>query len=221
MTNKELFLECAEEAGIKVADYAMTRVTDYMQAVNFFNALWINNVQLGMDMASLTCSGDVKIEGVPQRHICLVEKDNGSNDYFKFKKMIVMNGELRNPDSAPEIFIEADTDIEWLQAYSRDGFQYLGEGRYLGLEIGPEGMFVYDEKSVNEYLDLEEESYYDPEIVAPPMRRIIRNTNREMLVYVNVQGCHKRHKGNSIIYRARNRTCDDIIKVFSKQYREI
>lgn len=221
MTDKELFLRCAEETGIKVADYAMTRVMDYGQAVNFFRALSINNVQLGMDMASLTCSGDVEIRGVSQGYICLVEKDNGSDDYFKFKGMVVMNGELRDTDAAPEIFIEADTDIEWLQAYSKDAFQYQGEGRYLGLWIESEGRFVYDQKSVNEYLDIEEESYYDSDIVAPSMRRIIRNTNREMLVYVNVQGCNKRHMGNSIVYRARNCTCNDIMRAFSSQYREI
>jgi len=38
MTDKELFLRCAEEAGIKVADYAVTRVMDYKQAGNFFRA---------------------------------------------------------------------------------------------------------------------------------------------------------------------------------------
>ena len=221
MTDKELFLSCAEETGIKVADYAMTQVMDYEQAVNFFRALSVNNVQLGIDMSSLTCSGDVEIKGVSQGYICLVEKDNGRDDYFKFKGMVVMNGKLGDPDDAPEIFIEADVDTEWLQAHSKDGFQYQREGRYLGLWIESEGRFVYDKKSVNEYLDIEEGSYYDSEIVESPMRRIIRNTNRKMLVYVNVQECNKRHMGSSIIYKACNWTCNDVIKAFSSQYREI
>ena len=221
MTNKEMFLKCAKEADIKVADFSMTRVMDYGQAVSFFRLLSVNNVKLGMDMASLTCSGDVEIVGAAQGHICMIEKDNGGNDYFKFKGLIVMNGELSDSDSSPELFIEADEDAEWLQLYGEAGFQYPGEGRYLGLQIESEGRFVYDKKSIDEYLDLEEESYYDSQIVVPPMRRIIRNTKREMLVYANVQGCKKRHRGNSIIYRGRNYTCDDMIKAFSSRYKEI
>ncbi len=221
MTNKEVFLKCAMDAGIKVADNAMTKITDYQQAVNFFRGLRDNKVKLGMDMASFTCSGDVEIIGEPSGHICLVEKDNGSNDYFKFKEMIIINGELNDPESAPEIFIESDEDTQWLKKYEKCGFQYPGEGRYLGLKIESEGTIIYDKASVEEYLDMEEEAYYNSEIAVPTLKRLIRNTKREMLVYINVQGCKKRHRGNMIIYRARNYTCDNLIDSFSKRYREI
>lgn len=36
MTNKEMFLKCATDAGIRVADNSMTKVSDYQQAVRFF-----------------------------------------------------------------------------------------------------------------------------------------------------------------------------------------
>lgn len=221
MTNKEMFLKCATDAGIRVADNSMTKVSDYQQAVRFFRSLRENKVKLGMDMASLTCSGDVEIIGEPSGHICLVEKDNGSNDYFKFKEMIIINGNLNDPESAPEIFIESDEDTEWLKEYEKCGFEYPGEGRYLGLKVESDGTFVYDKESVDEYLDMEEEAYYDSEIVVPKLKRLIRNTRRELLVYINVQGCKKRHRGNSIVYRARNYTCDELIQSFSKRYKEI
>lgn len=221
MNSKHLFLECARRNGINVADYAMTKVTDYMQAVRFFDDLRKCDVKLGMDMATLTCSGDVEVSGILSKHICLMEKDNGSNDYFKFKGMIILNGELNDPDSAPEIFIEADCDDEWLGAYAQDGFAYIREDRYLGLEIISEGRVIYDKDDIQEYLDIEEESYYNPEVSVPQLRRIVRNTRREMLVYINVQGCKKRHEGNQIVFRWNRFTCDDLIGVFSKQYKLI
>jgi len=221
MTNKELFLHCAEDAGIKVADYTVTKVQDYVQVVKFFGALTDNGVKLGMDMASLTCSGDVEVTGAQPRHIRLIEKDNGCHDYFKFKGMVMLNGDLNDPESSPEIFIEADEDIEWLQEYAQDGYPYVVECRYLGLEMESEGKFIYDKKRIEEYFDIEEESYYDSEIIVPLVKRVVRNTKREMLVYLNVQECVKRHSGSSIIYKARNYTCDDLINAFSDRYKEI
>lgn len=221
MTNKEMFLKCATDVGINVKDNSITKVSDYQQAVSFFRSLRENKVKLGMDMASLTCSGDVEIIGEPSGHICLVEKDNGCNDYFKFKEMIIINGDLNDSESAPEIFIESSEDTEWLNMYEECGFKYPGEGRYLGLKVESDGTIVYDKTSVKEYLDMEEEAYYDSEIIAPKLKRLIRNTRREMLVYINVQGCKKRHRGDSIVYRARNYTCDELIQSFSERYREI
>lgn len=221
MTNKEAFLMCAMNAGIKVADNTMTKITDYQQAVNFFKGLRDNKVKLGMDMASFTCSGDVDVIGETSGHICLVEKDNGSNDYFKFKEMIVINGELNDPESAPEIFIEADEDTQWLMEYERCSFQYPGDGRYLGLKDESDGTIIYEKRRVEECLDMEEEAYYNSKTAIPKFKRLIRNTKREMLVYINVQGCKKRHRGNLIIYRARNYTCDRLMENFSERYRVI
>jgi len=223
MTDKELFLKCAQETGIKLADYAMTRVRDYAQAISFFRALRINNVLLGIDMASLTCSGNVKIMEESQGCIYLIEKDNSSDDWFKFKEMIVMNGELEDPDSAPEIFIESDTDIEWSRTYSKDGYQYgdWDEGRYLGLQIKSERRIIYDKKSIKKYLAIEEESCHNPKIIVPPIRKFIRNTNREMFAYIDVQECKKRNDGRLIVFERCNYTCDDIIKMFSPNYKEI
>lgn len=221
MTDKELFLKCAQKADIKVADYTMTRVKNYAQAVIFFRALRLNNVVLGIDMASQTCSGNVKIMEESQGCIYLMEKDNPIDDWFKFKEMIVMNGKLEDPDYAPEIFIEADTDIEWLRTYSKDGYQHLGEGRYWGLKSKSEERIIYDKKIIKEYLAIEEESCYNSEIVVPPMRKFLRNTNREMFAYINVQECRYRNDGRLIIYERCDYTCDDIIKVFSPKYKEI
>ena len=221
MTNKEIFLKCATEVGIKFEDNSMVRVSNYRQAVSFFRSLRENKVKLGMDMASLTCSGDVEIVGEPSGHICLIKKDIGSNEYFKFKEMVIINGTLNDPESAPEIFIESDEDTEWLNKYQNCGFEYDGEGRYLGLKVESDDTVVYDKKSVDEYLYMTEEAYYNPEITAPKLKSLIRNTRREMLVYINVQGCEKRHSGSTIVYEARNYTCDELIQGFSKRYREI
>lgn len=218
MTNKELFLKCAEEVGIKVADYTVTKVEDYTKAVRFFRALTENGVKLGMDMASLTCSGDVDVAAAIPKYIRLIEKDNGCQDYFKFKGMVILNGDINDSDSAPEIFIEADEDTEWLQKYAPDGYPRFRDGRYLGIEIKSDGQILYDKESIDRYLDMEEASYYDSEIIVPDAERIIRNTKRELLVYINVQGCRKRHRGSSIIYKAHGRTCDDLINAFSKRY---
>ena len=88
-------------------------------------------------------------------------------------------------------------------------------------EIISEGRVIYDKDDIQEYLDIEEESYYNPEVSVPQLRRIVRNTRREMLVYINVQGCKKRHEGNQIVFRWNRFTCDDLIGVFSKQYKLI
>jgi len=221
MTDKELFLKSAKDEGIKTDNYSITKLTDYSQVSRFLNRLKKYKVSLGLDMSSLTCSGDVEIACVEKEHICLIENDNGSNDYFKFKSLLILNSELNNPESSPEMFFEAATDVDWLIKYEKEGYPYLDitEGIFWGLNIEDEGKIIYDKESIDKYLDLEEESYYNSEIIVPKIRRIVRNTKKGMIAYVNLQECSKRHSGDSIIYRARNFTCDDLLRGFSKHYK--
>lgn len=217
MTNKELFIKCAMDSGIKVADNAMTIVNNYIQATSFFTALKMNHVHLGMDMVTGVCSGTVDIEGVPTKHICLIEKDNGTLDYFKFKNMLILYNDLNDPESVPEIFIEADYDEEWLGEYAAVGYKYPGEGRYLGLEEIPEQTVVYNKESVELCLRNAQEGYYNLS-QGPMLRCIIRNTRRERLVYINVQEGKKRHQGNMILYRTRDCTFEEFMELFSNLY---
>lgn len=221
MTDKEKFLKCAEEVGIRTASYSITRISDYLQAVKFFECLRKGHVKLGMDMASLTCSGDVEIVGAQIKRICLIENDNSIDDYFKFKDMLLINGDINDPESSPEIFIEADEDRDWLKVYGEHGFQYIQKGRYLALKNKLDDTIIYDEKTINDYLNLEQEAYYNPNVFVPPFRRQIFNTKGELLVYINVQECHKRHKGNKILFHARDTTCDDLTNAFQKKYKLI
>ena len=221
MTDKELFLKCAKKVDINIGNYTITKVNDYVQVTKFLKKLRENKVPLGMDMASLTCSGDVEIVCEPTGHICLIENDNGCNDYFKFRGLLIINSKLSDSDSAPEMFFEADNDTEWLNSYEQKGYLYPNNDRYLGLVIESEGRVIYDKASIEEYLDLEEDSSYDSEIIAPKVRHIIRNTKREMLVYVNVQGYHNRLDGSAIIHKCSKYTSDDMIRAFKDNYREI
>lgn len=221
MTEKEMFIKCAKESDIKVENFSITKVIDYTQAVKFFEKLRMCKVQLGMDMASSTCSGDVEIVGLPSGDVRLIEHDNSSDDYFKFKSMVIICGNLDDPESSPEIFIESDEDSEWLREYAEEGYMYVGEGRYLGLETKTDDMIVYNKKRIDEYLDLEEESYYDSDIASPILRRIVKNTKREIIAYINVQECMKRHDGNMILFKAHTFTCDEFIEIFSKKYKNV
>ena len=226
MSNKEMFLQSALDAGIKIESHKVTKITDYKKVSEFLMDLRQKNVELGMDMASLTCSGDVEI--VPDLYeqgiIKLIENDNGCVDCFKFKGLIIMNTDIDNPESAPEMYFESDDDIEWLSKHPEETrVPHLiskDDGRYEGLEIPELGSGVfYDNKTVDEYMELDFRRCNGEEIYVPKMTRFVRNTRREMLVYVNVQGCLNRHRGNSIIYNFHKDTCDDFINRFSKYYK--
>lgn len=109
MTDKEKLLEAARSAGIVVDNYTITRVYDYNQARVFLNNI-DSSIHLGMDMASLTCSGDVKIMPIGNNEIRLVANDNGSDNDFKFGGMLLLNSEIDDPNSSPELFIESAYD---------------------------------------------------------------------------------------------------------------
>mgnify|MGYP000013527009 CR=1 FL=1 len=222
MTDKEKLLEAARSAGIVVDNYTITRVYDYNQARVFLNNI-DSSIHLGMDMASLTCSGDVKIMPIGNNEIRLVANDNGSDNDFKFGGMLLLNSEIDDPNSSPELFIESAYDEEWYQKYAQDAFKYLDfdDGRYLILKDLNNGDYIYKKEDVQQYFDLEEEAYYYGEVEPPQCRRITKNTFREMLVYVNVQQCLRRHQGDMILFKGKNCTCDELANVFSERYKII
>lgn len=228
MNGKEKFLQSALDCGMKMESQTIAKITDYRKVSEFLSYLKQRNVQLGMDMASLTCSGDVTIVADPDElgNIKLIENDNGCIDCFKFKGLLIMNTDIDDPESAPEMYFEADDDIEWLTKHPEETrtphLLSKNDGRYEGLEIpefGP-GVF-YDKETVDKYMDLDFRRCNGENVYVPKMTRIIRNTRREMLVYANVQGCKKRHRGSSIIYRFSKNTCDDFVEGFSKYYKLI
>lgn len=219
MTDKEKLLECAKNAGIAVGDYTIARVYDYQKVQLFFKLLG-DSVHLGMDMASLTCSGDVKIHPLDDGTIRLVARDNGSDDDFKFKGMLLLNSQISDPNSSPEIFFESDYDEQWHNLYAKDGFKYLDfdDGRYLILQDVNFGHYIYKKDDIEQYLDDEEEAYYNGKEPFTKCRRITKNTYGEMLAYINVQECMKRHEGDMILYRGKKLTCDQLANVFADRY---
>lgn len=228
MNNKELFIQCARQAGISIEDHSIVKVTDFRKVANFLSLLRNAKVLLGMDMSSLTCSGDVEIvpDSYEPYHIMLIEKDNRCVDCFKFKSLLLLITDLEDPQSSPEMFFESDIDTEWLQRVPEEirllDLATENNGRYAGLMIPSlSDHVIYDKEKVDYYLELDHRYCEGLEVEVPEMTRYIRNTQREMLVYVNVQECLGRHHGSSIIYKCSRWTSDDLVKLFSKDYKLI
>ena len=228
MKDKEKFFQSALDCGIKMESQTIVKIIDYRKVAEFLACLKQRNVRLGMDMSSLTCSGDVTIIADPCEpvNIKLIENDNGCIDCFKFKGLLIMNTDIDDPESAPEMYFEADDDVEWLAKHPEETrMPHLlskNDGRYEGLEIPDIGSDVfYDKETVDKYMELDFRRCNGEDVYVPKMTRIIRNTRREMLVYANVQGCKKRHRGSDIIYKFSKNTCDDFVEGFSKYYKLI
>ena len=219
MSNKENFLKCVNELGVKVEENTIVRISDYSTACHFFTMLKENNVQMGMDMSSGTCSGDVEVTGKQPKYLQFIEKDNGGDDLIKFKEMIILITFDKDADFAPEIFIEADVATEWLAQYSDTGYPYVYEGSYLLLEDICSQRLIYDREKIEEYLDEEEEMYYTQNYYEPKTKRIVMNTKRELVAYLNVQGHYDRHRGSTILYHSRKSNCDALIRAFEKKYK--
>ena len=219
MSNKENFLKCVNELGVKVEENTIVRISNYSTACHFFTMLKENNVQMGMDMSSGTCSGDVEVTGKQPKYLQFIEKDNGGDDLIKFKEMIILITFDKDADFAPEIFIEADVATEWLAQYSDTGYPYVYEGSYLLLEDIGSKRLIYAREQIDEYLDEEEEMYYTQNYHESPIKRIVMNTKRELVAYLNVQGCDKRHRGSTIIYHSRNSSCDALVRAFENKYK--
>lgn len=219
MTDKEKLLECAKNAGIVVGDYTIARVYDYQKVQLFFKLLG-DSVHLGMDMASFTCSGDVKIHPLDDGTVRLVARDNGSDNDFKFKRMLLLNSQISDQNSSPEIFFESDYDEQWHNLYAKDGFKYLDpdDGRYLILREQVSGKYIYKKEEIDQYFDMTDRAYYYGETPPAEYTRITKNTYQEMLVYINVQQCDNRHRGNMILFRGKNMTCDQLANAFSSHY---
>ncbi len=219
MTGKEMLLGCAKKAGITVGNYTIAKVYDYRQVQLFFKLMG-ESIHLGMDMASLTCSGDIKVQTMDNGYIRLVARDNGSDNDFKFKGMLLLNSKIDDPNSSPEIFFESDYDNIWYDRYAKDSYKYLDfdDGRYLILQDQSYGNYIYKKEEIDQYFEEEENAYYYGEEQTRKCRRITKNTYREMLAYINVQECMNRHAGDMILYKGKNLTCDQLANVFSSRY---
>lgn len=228
MSDKELFIQCARQAGISIEDHSMVRVTDFRKVANFLTFLKRARIKFGMDMSSLISSGDVEIvvDRYELCHILLKENDINRVDCFKFKSLLLLITDLDDPQSSPEMFFESDIDTEWLQKVPEEirrlDLATENNGRYAGLMIPSlSDHVIYDKEKVDYYLELDHRYCEGLEVEVPEMTRYIRNTQREMLVYVNVQECLGRHHGSSIIYKCSRWTSDDLVKLFSKDYKLI
>lgn len=217
MTEKELFINCLKELGMEISDLSVVRIRNYSCAKELFRKIGATGIQLGMDMYSGTCSGDVNVTGSETNHIGLIENDNGCTDLFKFKEMIIIFSNIRDSEVSPSIFIESDIDTEWLHAYGGSALPYVVEGRYLGLINVDTGRITYDSKEIEAYINEEQRANYDPYYTGtlPKVRRIVRNTKRKLAVYINLQECHKRMRGNIYVYKNQDVSCDDIAQALS------
>lgn len=222
MNDKRKFLSCAQEAGIILENNSITKITDYRKVHNFLEKLNREHIMLGMDMPNGTCSGSVQISAIEENHICMYETDNQRKDYFKFKGLIILNTESDDEDWSPEMFFESDDDDDWLANYQDNAYPYPypnQQDTFLGLEV--EGIIIYDKREIERYMDLENESYYDSSVQVPAMVRVIRNTTKGMIAYINVQQCRRRHQGNVIVSRAARMNCDQLLSGFSKSHKII
>lgn len=208
--NRTLFLQCAEEAGIKLED-SITHVDDYPQAERFINALSKKKVCFEVDLSPGNYSGKAKIGIISKGHICIEQKDFkiSSYDVFKYKDMLIISSELSD-QSSPKIFIEADTDINWLNSE----FEFYEEAsqtqRYIILYDLENKKYIYKKENVSKYLNSGK----------VPFQLLTIHTRHEMLVFAQLQG-FKPNKGNLIIHKAKHLTCRDIISGFSSRYKEI
>lgn len=221
MSNKDNFMKCLNELGIKVEESSIVRISDYPTVCRFFSMLREKKVQMGMDMSSGTCSGDVEIIGNQPKYLRFIEKDNGSDDLIKFKEMLIVITFDKEADVAPEIFIEADSATEWLEQYGENGYPYVCEGSYLVLETIDNHKLILDRTKIEEYLDEEEKRYYTEGDYEPIVKQIVMNTKRELVAYLNVQGNYERHKGSRILYRLKESGCNDLVRAFMRKYKVV
>ena len=228
MNNKELFIQCARQAGISIEDHSIVKVTDFRKVANFLSLLRNAKVLLGMDMSSLTCSGDVEIvpDSYEPYHIMLIEKDNRCVDCFKFKSLLLLITDLEDPQSSPEMFFESDIDIEWLQKVPEE-MRYLDpvtkdNGRYVGLKVPSlSEQVIYDKDSIDHYLQSVPKYCEEQNMEVPVMTRFIRNTEREMIAYINIQSYKRTVPGNQIIRKYRQCLSEDFVHFFQKDYKLI
>lgn len=220
MTQKQLFLQSAEDAGIILKSNFATKVADYTKVKKFLHFLQTHNIKLGMDMSSGTCSGDVKISGFENHHILFQENDSKSLDCFKFGSLLIMCHDLTDEGSVPEMFFEAAEDSEWLTAHVSNACVYadLIDGNYIGLQFNDTKQITYDRERVDEILALEGDSQYDNDVIVPDTTHIIRNTKAGIIAYVNLQYYKGRAAGGTLVYKLKNHSMDSFVGLLSKNY---
>lgn len=228
MSDKELFIQCARQAGISIEDHSMVRVTDFRKVANFLTFLKRARIKFGMDMSSLISSGDVEIvvDRYELCHILLKENDINRVDCFKFRSLLLLLTDLEDPQSSPEMFLESDIDIEWLQKVPEE-MRYLDpvtkdNGRYVGLKVPSlSEQVIYDKDSIDHYLQSVPKYCEEQNMEVPVMTRFIRNTEREMIAYINIQSYKRTVPGNQIIRKYRQCLSEDFVHFFQKDYKLI
>lgn len=220
MTQKQLFLQSAEDVGFTLKSKSATKVTDYTKVKKLLQLMEMHDIKLGMDMASGTCSGDVQISAFENYHIAFHENDNESIDCFKFSSLLILCSDLTDDSSAPEMFFEAAEDSEWIATHGKNAYMYsdLKENHYMGLQFNDTQQIIYEKAQVDEILTLEDDAQYDSDIIVPDTTRITRNTQSGIVAYVNLQCYEKRSNGGELVYKLKNYSMDRLVDALSKKY---
>lgn len=228
MRNKKLFIQCVRKAGIRIEEHSIVKVTDFRKVSLFLTLLMDEEVMMEMVMSCLTRSGNVEIvpDNYEPYHIIMRERELGCVDCFKFKSLIILNTDLEDPMSSPEMFLESDVDTEWLRSVperlrcSEDESE--NNGRYIGVRVPSQAeKVIYDKENVSYYIELLKKYTTGQHVNVPKMIKFIRNTRREILAYIYIPECLDRHDGTGIVTRYNKCTSDDLVKLFSKDYKLI
>lgn len=220
MSDLEKFLVCLKSIATEMKDRSVYYIKDKKNAIKFLSKLEESHILLGMDLYDGTCSGRIKIKCDEAGYIKVEEDDNGSDDIFKLRSIIIIISNLSDNDFSPTILFEADEDIQLKEKYEKNGYPYIqrDNGIFLELEIEGYGEIESKKSEIEEYLNLEDLASYDEDIYVPQIRRRIRHFNKGINMYVNIQKCNNRADGRSIMHYNQNNTSEKLIKSLEKNY---
>lgn len=191
------------------------RIQDIDICTKFFEELYSQGFSFGTDLYDGTCSGNVtEIKRIDQNHFSLFCKDNGGEEIFKFKSLIIYNPEYQS-DFSPIFIFESDEDndlSEEEENAKRNGYSKKDTYVLDGLKISNEPSIIFDPHRLNEL-------YYkiDNEIVDFKFHHVTKHLSRCIFAMINIQGLNY-GKFDSLIYKAYQYDGETLEKLLSKSF---
>lgn len=162
------------------------RIQDIDLCTKLFEELYSTGFQFGTDLYNGTCSGHVShIKRIDKNHFSLFCKDNGGEEIFKFKSIIIYNPEY-NSDFSPIFILEADDDIELSDKeidVKRENYCHKNTWVIDGMKISTEQEIIIDSGKLNDL-------YYriDNEPIDFTFYHVTKHLSRSMFCMINIQG---------------------------------